>query len=43
MTDEILAEVDPRGPRRILGIGMLLTLGGLVLYLAFLQPPANRR
>jgi hypothetical protein len=41
MNDEILAEVDPRGPRRILGIGMLLTLGGLVLYLAFLQPPAN--
>jgi hypothetical protein len=41
MDDEILAEVDPRGPRRVIGIGMLLTLGGLVLYLAFVQPPAN--
>ena len=41
MTDKILAEVDPRGPRRVIGIGMLLMLGGLVLYLAFLQPPAS--
>ncbi len=41
MTNEILAEVDPRGPRRIVGIGLLLVLGGLVLYLAFVQPPAT--
>lgn len=39
--DDILAVVDPRGPRRIIGITLLLVLGGLVLYLAFLQPPAN--
>ena len=39
--DDILAVVDPRGPRRIIGISMLLALGGLVLYLAFVQPPAN--
>ncbi len=41
MQDEIIAEVDPRGPRRIIGIGMLLALGGLVLYLAFVKPPAH--
>ncbi|WP_439121851.1 hypothetical protein [Marivita sp.] len=41
MQDEIIAEVDPRGPRRIIGISMLLMLGGLVLYLAFVSPPAS--
>ncbi|MCR9107764.1 hypothetical protein [Marivita sp. XM-24bin2] len=41
MSDEILAEVDPRGPRRVVGIFMLLMLGGLVLYLAFVAPPAH--
>jgi hypothetical protein len=41
MRDEIIAEVDPRGPRRIVGISLFLMLGGLVLYLAFLQPPAS--
>lgn len=41
MQDEILAEVDPRGPRRLIALGMLLTLGALVLYLAFTQPPAD--
>lgn len=41
MRDDILAEVNCRGPRRIVGITLLLMLGGLVLYLAFLQPPAN--
>lgn len=41
MRDEIIAEVDPRGPRRIVGISLFLLLGGLVLYLAFVQPPAS--
>lgn len=41
MRDEIIAEVDPRGPRRIVGISLFLMLGGLVLYLAFVQPPAS--
>ncbi|MGJ8602708.1 MAG: hypothetical protein ACSHXH_01185 [Marivita sp.] len=39
--EDIIAEVDPRGPRRVIGITMLLALGGLVLYLAFVQPPSN--
>lgn len=39
--DDIVAEVDPNGPRRWLALAMLLTLGGLVLYLAFAAPPAN--
>jgi len=41
MRTEIIAEIDPRGPRRVLAIAMLLALGGLVLYLAVAQPPSN--
>ncbi len=41
MSDDILAVVDPSGPRRWLGIGMMLALGGLLLYIAFAQPPAH--
>jgi hypothetical protein len=41
MQTEIIAEIDPRGPRRVLAIAMMLVLGALVLYLAFAQPPAN--
>lgn len=41
MADDILAEIDARGPRRVIGIGLLLSLGGVLLYLAFLQPPAS--
>ena len=41
MQTEIIAEIDPRGPRRVIAIAMMLVLGGLVLYLAFAQPPAN--
>ncbi|SHG79853.1 hypothetical protein [Marivita hallyeonensis] len=40
MNEDIIAEVDPSGPRRWIGIGMMLSLGGLLLYIAFAQPPA---
>lgn len=40
MTNRILAEVDPSGPRRWLGVGLMLALGGLLLYVAFSTPPA---
>lgn len=41
MSEDILAEVDPSGLRRYMGIGMLLVLGGLLVYIAFAQPPAH--
>lgn len=41
MTEHILATIDPTGPRRFVGVGVLLALGGLLLYLAFAQPPAE--
>ena len=40
MSNDILAEVDPCGPRRWLAVAMLLVLGGLLLYIAFALPPA---
>lgn len=40
MRDDILAEIEASGPRRWLGLGMLLVLGGLLVYLAFAHPPA---
>ncbi|MCL3881176.1 hypothetical protein [Marivita sp. GX14005] len=39
MTDDVVAVIDPTGPRRYIAIGMLLMLGGLLLYVA-LTPPA---
>ncbi|MCK0150699.1 hypothetical protein MWU54_11740 [Marivita sp. S6314] len=39
MSDDIIAVVDPTGPRRWLGIGMLSVLGGLLIYVAIAQPP----
>lgn len=41
MSNDILAEVDPSGPRRWLAVAMLLVLGGLLLYIAFAFPPAG--
>lgn len=41
MSEDILAEVDPSGPRRWIAIGMLLALGGLLIYIAFAQPPSG--
>ncbi|MFP7671829.1 hypothetical protein ACG74X_00590 [Marivita sp. S0852] len=41
MSEDIIAVVDPTGPRRWLGVIMLLALGGLLVYIAFVQPPQN--
>lgn len=41
MSKEILATLDATGPRRFVGLGMLLFLGGLLLYVAFARPPAH--
>jgi len=41
MSEDIIAEVDPSGARRWMAIVMLLSLGGLILYIAFAQPPAH--
>lgn len=40
MDKEILATLDATGPRRYVGLGMLMLLGGLLLYVAFASPPA---
>ena len=40
MTENILAEVNPNGPRRWIAVAMLLILGGLLVYLAIVAPPA---
>ncbi|WP_372833966.1 hypothetical protein [Puniceibacterium confluentis] len=41
MNDErILAEVSASGPRRVLGVGMLWFLGGLLIYVAAATPPS---
>ena len=41
MSKDILAEVDPSGPRWWLGVGMLVMLGFLLVYVAFSSPPEN--
>jgi hypothetical protein len=41
MNDEIIATIDANGPRRFVGVGMLLMLGGLLLYIAFARPPES--
>lgn len=38
--DEVLTELYASPTRRFLGVGMLLVLGGLLLYTAFAHPPA---
>lgn len=38
---EILASAQASAPRRFLGIGMLAILGGLLVYVAFVSPPAT--
>jgi hypothetical protein len=38
---EILATAQASAPRRWLGIGMLALLGGLLVYVAFVSPPAT--
>ncbi|WP_254436800.1 hypothetical protein [Ruegeria arenilitoris] len=40
MQDEVLATVEASAPRRWIGVGMLTTVGVLVLYVALASPPA---
>lgn len=39
MSDDVLARIHASAPRRVIGLGALLGLGGLLLYLALAQPP----
>ncbi len=39
MTTEVLAKVEASAPRRALGVGTLVILGALLLYVAFATPP----
>lgn len=41
MADEILARVAVSTPRRWIGMGMLGALGGLLVWIALAQPPAD--
>lgn len=41
MSNEVLARVEASAPRRALGVGMLLSLGGLLLYIALATPPGG--
>ena len=40
MSDEVITELYASPTRRFLGVGMLLILGGLVLYTGLAHPPA---
>lgn len=40
MSDEILAKVTPSAVRRLFALGALWALGGLLIYIALVQPPA---
>jgi len=40
MQEDILAVVEASAPRRWMGVGMLATVGLLILYVAFSTPPA---
>lgn len=39
MDDEVIAVVQASAPRRVIGVGMLYALGGLLIYLALVRPP----
>lgn len=41
MQDEVLCRVRASGPRRLFGVGVLMLLGALVVYIAIVQPPTN--
>ncbi|MFC3616040.1 hypothetical protein ACFORG_20000 [Lutimaribacter marinistellae] len=40
MNGEVLATVEASAPRRWLGVGMLVLMGALLIYVAFATPPA---
>ncbi len=39
MSDEVLARITPSQPRRLLGIGMLIVVGVIAVYVALATPP----
>ncbi len=41
MSDEVLTELYASNSRRVLGVGMLAFLGGLLIYAALAHPPSN--
>lgn len=41
MSDTELARIKASAPRRVIGAGAMIGLGGLMLYLALATPPAN--
>lgn len=41
MAERELAEITASAPRRVIGVGAMLILGALLLYLAMSSPPAN--
>ncbi|QGX99049.1 hypothetical protein EI983_12520 [Roseovarius faecimaris] len=41
MSQEVLAQVEASAPRRGLGVGMLVILGAMLLYIAFATPPGG--
>lgn len=41
MADEVLAVLKASPPRRILGVGTVLTLGALAMYVALFEPPGH--
>lgn len=41
MAERELAEITASAPRRVIGVGAMLILGVLLLYLAMSSPPAN--
>ncbi len=38
--DDMVAQISPSPFRRVIAVGILLTLGGLLIYLALSRPPA---
>jgi len=41
MSTSELARIEASAPRRMIGVGAMLLLGGLLLYIAFAQPPES--
>jgi hypothetical protein len=39
MSDEVLARITPSQPRRVLGVGMLVAVGVIAVYVALASPP----
>ncbi|MDQ7069965.1 MAG: hypothetical protein Q9M48_04355 [Rhodobacterales bacterium] len=41
MQDQVLCTVKASGARRMFGVGVLMLLGAMLIYIAFAQPPEN--